>query len=58
MHRYAADQLLVLGGGLVGLPLLVTLARRQVEHLYVSVWYVMAAYVWFPVIFIAGNWPT
>jgi cytochrome c oxidase cbb3-type subunit 1 len=42
----------------VGLSLLATLARRDVDHLYVSVWYIMAAYLWFPVIYIVGNWPT
>jgi cytochrome c oxidase cbb3-type subunit I len=58
MDRYVADPWLVVGGGLVGLSLLATLARRKVDHLYVSVWYIMAAYLWFPVIFIVGNWPT
>jgi cytochrome c oxidase cbb3-type subunit 1 len=29
-----------------------------VEHLYVSVWYIMAAFIWFPIIFVVGNWPT
>jgi cytochrome c oxidase cbb3-type subunit 1 len=58
MDRYLADPWLLVGGGFVGLALLVTLWRREVDHLYVSVWYVMAGYVWFPVIFLVGNWPT
>jgi cytochrome c oxidase cbb3-type subunit 1 len=58
MHRYLADPWLVVGGGCVGISLLMTLASRNVDHLYVSVWYVMAAYLWFPIIFITGNWPT
>lgn len=58
MPRYIADPWLVVGGGLVGISLLTTLAAREVDHLYVSVWYIMASYVWFPVIFIIGNWPT
>jgi cytochrome c oxidase cbb3-type subunit 1 len=58
MDRYIADPWLVVGGGLVGLSLLATLGRREVDHLYVSVWYIMAALLWFPVIFIIGNWPT
>jgi cytochrome c oxidase cbb3-type subunit 1 len=58
MDRYLAVPWLVAGGGLVGLSLLATLARRDVDHLYVSVWYIMAAYLWFPVIYIVGNWPT
>lgn len=57
MHRLLADPWLVVGGGMVGVPLLATLARRRSPHLYVSVWYVMGAFVWFPVIFLVGNWP-
>lgn len=58
MNRYVADPWLVIGGGMVGLSLLSTLAARKVDHLYVSVWYVMGSFVWFPVIFLVGNWPT
>jgi len=58
MPRYWADPFFVVGGGLVGFSLLSTIAMREVEHLYVSVWYIMAAFVWFPVIFLVGNWPT
>ena len=58
MPRYTADPLIVIGGGLVGFAILATLAVREVEHLYVSVWYTMAAFIWFPVIFVVGNWPT
>lgn len=58
MPRYWADPFFVIGGGLVGLSLLGTIAVREVEHLYVSVWYIMAAFVWFPIIFVVGNWPT
>ncbi len=58
MPRYWADPFFVIGGGLVGLSLLSTIAVREVEHLYVSVWYIMAAFIWFPIIFVVGNWPT
>jgi cytochrome c oxidase cbb3-type subunit 1 len=58
LDRYVADPLLVVAGGLVGVPLLVTLLRREADHLYVSVWYIMGAVVWFPIIFTIGNWPT
>ncbi len=49
---------LVLGGACVAVSLLGTLATRRAPHLYVSVWYIIGAFIWFPVIFIAGNWPT
>jgi cytochrome c oxidase cbb3-type subunit 1 len=58
MPRTVAVPALVLGGGLVGVPLLLTLRRREVSHLYVSVWYIMGAFVWFPVIYLVGNWPS
>jgi cytochrome c oxidase cbb3-type subunit 1 len=57
MNRYFADPLLVIGGGMIGVALLATLAARKVSHLYVSVWYIMGAFVWFPILFLLGNAP-
>ena len=57
MHRYSADPLLVIGGGLVGISVLRTVLETNVRHLYVSIWYIASAFVWFPIIFITGNWP-
>lgn len=57
LDRFVADPWLIVGGGMVGIALLRTLAARKVDHLYVSVWYIMASYLWFPIIFIIGNWP-
>lgn len=54
---WALDGFFVVGGGLAGVPLLLTLRHRQVEHLYVSTWYIAAALVWFPILFAVGNWP-
>lgn len=51
------DLLFVAGGALVGVPLVLTLLRRRVEHLYVSVWYMGCALFWFPVLFLVANWP-
>lgn len=58
MDRYVADPLLVIGGGMIGVTLLATLLSGKVQYLYVAVWYVMGAFVWFPVLFLIGNWPT
>lgn len=55
MSRYVADPLLILGGVLVGAAIWRTLMKRQVKHLYVSVWYVSASFVWFPLIFTIAN---
>jgi cytochrome c oxidase cbb3-type subunit 1 len=57
LDRALADPWLVVGGACVGVPLLVTVALRTVDHLYVSVWYLVGAFLWFPIIFVVGNWP-
>ncbi|GAC1483342.1 MAG: cbb3-type cytochrome c oxidase subunit I [Gemmatimonadaceae bacterium] len=57
LPRFVSVPWLIVGGGMVGVSLLATLAARRAEHLYVSVWYIMAAYLWFPIIFVIGNWP-
>ncbi len=51
------DILLVIGGALVGCPLWLTLLQRKVKHLYVSVWYIGAGLLWFPILFLVANWP-
>ena len=51
------DILLVIAGALVGFPLWLTLLRRKVKHLYVSVWYIAAGLLWFPILFLIANWP-
>jgi cytochrome c oxidase cbb3-type subunit 1 len=51
------DILLVIGGALVGFPLWLTLLQRKVKHLYVSVWYIAAGLLWFPILFLIANWP-
>lgn len=51
------DVLFVAGGALVGLPLVLTLLQRKVDHLYVSVWYMGCALFWFPVLFLVANVP-
>jgi cytochrome c oxidase cbb3-type subunit 1 len=57
-NRYAAGPFLVVGGGLVGLSLFRTVAARRAEHLYVSVWYILGAFIWFPMLYVTGKWPT
>ena len=49
------DILLVLGGALAAVPLILTILRRRVHHLYVSAWYLIGALVWFPMLFVTGN---
>jgi cytochrome c oxidase cbb3-type subunit 1 len=51
------DILLIVGGALVGVPLWLTLLNRQVDHLYVSIWYIAAALLWFPTLFFIANLP-
>lgn len=54
---WQVDILFVLGGALVGIPLVLTLLNRKVDHLYVSVWYMGCALFWFPVLFLVANIP-
>lgn len=54
---WQVDAVLVVAGALVGLPLILTLMRRTVDHLYVSVWYMGCALFWFPVLFLVANIP-
>jgi cytochrome c oxidase cbb3-type subunit 1 len=54
---WQVDLLFVVGGALCAIPLLLTAANRQVEHLYVTSWYLMAALVWFPILFLIANLP-
>ncbi|MEP7295325.1 MAG: cbb3-type cytochrome c oxidase subunit I [Burkholderiales bacterium] len=51
------DILFVVGGALVGIPLVLTLLNRKVQHLYVSIWYMGCALFWFPVLFFVANVP-
>ena len=55
LHPYAADIPMMIGAGGIAVSVLGTLQRRRVRHLYVSVWYTAAAYLWFPFIFFFGN---
>lgn len=45
------------GFALVILPALFTLVNRKVEHLYVSVWYMVAAMLWIALLFLIGKLP-
>ncbi|HET9679811.1 MAG TPA: cbb3-type cytochrome c oxidase subunit I [Gammaproteobacteria bacterium] len=51
------DILLVIGGALAAVPLLMTVVKRRVQHLYVSSWYLVAGLIWFPMLFITANVP-
>lgn len=55
MNQYFADIPLLIGASFIGLSVWKTLQARAVGHLYVSVWYVAASFLWFPFIFFVGN---
>ncbi|MEK7667399.1 MAG: cbb3-type cytochrome c oxidase subunit I [Gemmatimonadota bacterium] len=54
---YPIDAIVAVSGGLMAFSVLMTVARRRTKHFYVSVWYVLAAMVWFPIIFVTANLP-
>ncbi|QBR03905.1 hypothetical protein E1956_42330 [Paraburkholderia pallida] len=49
--------LIAVGGALCAVPLFLTLVQRKVEHLYVSVWYLSAALLWFPILYVVAKVP-
>ncbi len=51
------DIFIFIGFALVILPAMATLLARRVTHLYVSVWYFVAALLWIAVLFLVGNLP-
>jgi cytochrome c oxidase cbb3-type subunit I len=51
------DIFIFIGFALVILPAFATLLARRVAHLYVSVWYFVAALLWIAVLFLVGNLP-
>lgn len=51
------DAIVAISGGLMALSVLITVARRRTRHFYVSVWYILASMVWFPIIFVTANLP-
>jgi len=56
-YPWQIDGLFAVGGAMIGLPLLFTIKNRQVDHLYVSIWYIGAAFIWMPMLFVIANWP-
>jgi cytochrome c oxidase cbb3-type subunit 1 len=54
---YPIDLIVAVAGGLMAYSVLATVARRKTKHFYVSVWYALAALVWFPILFVTANLP-
>jgi cytochrome c oxidase cbb3-type subunit 1 len=48
---------IVAGFAMIVLPVLFTLVNRKVEHLYVSVWYLVAALLWITLLFVVAKLP-
>jgi cbb3-type cytochrome c oxidase subunit I len=54
-YREFLDVLVVVGLFLLSYNLFKTVLSRNVKKLYVSVWYIMGAFFWMPLIYIVGN---
>lgn len=54
---FPIDAIVAVAGGLMAFSVLTTVARRKTKHFYVSVWYALAALVWFPILFVTANLP-
>jgi cytochrome c oxidase cbb3-type subunit 1 len=57
MDRWLSAPFQVIGGGLIALAIFLTVARRRVSHLYISVMYTLLAFVSFPIIYVIGQLP-
>ncbi|MHA6346924.1 cbb3-type cytochrome c oxidase subunit I [Roseivivax sp. CAU 1761] len=51
------DFIMAVGVGLIAASLMVTVLRRSVHHIYVTGWYYLAAFLWFPILFVVANVP-
>lgn len=49
------DILLAVAGAMVAIPLFRTIYLSKEKHLYVTMWYTIAALIWFPVLFVIAN---
>ncbi len=49
------DILLAIAGAMVAIPLFHTIYLSKEKHLYVTMWYTIAALIWFPVLFVIAN---
>lgn len=54
---WQVDILLAVAAALFVVPLFLTMLDRNVEHIYVTGWYYIAAIGWFPVLFVIANVP-
>jgi len=50
-----AGGLIALGFLFFAYSMIQTFRKRQVEHLYVSLWYILASLLWFPILYVVAN---
>lgn len=53
----AAVHVIALAAVCFSLSILRTFQARQVKHIYVSLWYILASVVWFPILYVVANLP-
>lgn len=52
---WPVDIMLAIAGGMVAIPLFRTIWLSTEKHLYVTMWYTICAFIWFPILFIIAN---
>lgn len=50
-----AGGIIALGFVFFALPILKTFVDRRVNHIYVSLWYILASVIWFPLLYLTAN---
>ncbi len=53
----AAVYLITAAAVCFSLSILRTFQMRQVKHIYVSLWYILASVIWFPILYVVANLP-
>lgn len=52
---WPVDILLALAGAMVAIPVFRSVWKSDEPHLYVTMWYILAAFIWFPTLFVIAN---
>jgi len=52
-----AQTLIAMASVLLSLSILRTFYGRRVKHIYVSLWYILASVIWFPILYVIANLP-
>lgn len=56
-YPWYVDLIIATAGGLAAIPAIKTVIARTESHIYVSLWYILGGFLWFPMLFVVANIP-